>query len=150
MGKRGESWVVLQAILFIAFVTVPDIAGPFLRPAALLVAGWVAFVLGLVVAFWSVRSLGRSLTPFPRPLPDGRLVTTGAYRLVRHPIYLAVLLVALGVSLITASPVRLGLTVVLFIFFDRKSRREERWLEEKYPAYPAYRAQVKRLIPWIY
>lgn len=150
MGKRGESWVVIQAILFIAFFTVPDIAGPWLRPVPLLVAGWIAFVLGLVIGFWSVRSLGRSLTPFPRPLPDGQLITTGAYRLVRHPIYLGVLLVALGISLITASPTRLVLTVVLFIFFDRKSRREERWLEEQYPAYPAYRARVKRLIPWIY
>ncbi|HVL77481.1 MAG TPA: isoprenylcysteine carboxylmethyltransferase family protein [Noviherbaspirillum sp.] len=150
MGKRGESWVAAQAILFIAFITVPQVAGPWPYDAVFLFTGWVLFVLGLVLTLWSARALGRSLTPFPRPLEHAELVTTGPYRLVRHPIYLGVLLVALGISLVTASPLRLGLTLILFVFFDRKAAREERWLEEKFPQYPAYRSRVKRLIPWVY
>jgi len=35
-------------------------------------------------------------------------------------------------------------------FFDLKSRREERWLEERYPGYAAYRARTRRLIPGLY
>ena len=42
------------------------------------------------------------------------------------------------------------LAVVLFIFFDRKSRREEAWLMEAYPGYADYRGRVKKLIPGIY
>lgn len=150
MGKRGESWVVAQAIIFIAFITVPRVAGPWPYPDAFLFAGWALFILGLFFALWSAYSLGRSLTPFPRPLPNARLVTGGAYRLVRHPIYFGILLIVFGIALITASPLRLALAFVLFFFFDRKARREERWLEEKYPDYAAYRARVKRLIPWLY
>ena len=42
------------------------------------------------------------------------------------------------------------LPVLLFIFFDLKSRREEQWLREAYPDYPAYQKRVKKLIPWVY
>ncbi len=150
MGKRGESWVIAQAILFIVFITVPRLGGPWPYPGTILFAGWICFTAGLLFMLWGALSLGRSLTPFPRPLRDGKLVTSGAYRLVRHPIYFGVLLIALGIAMVTASPLRLGLTLVLFFFFDRKARREERWLEEAYPGYAAYRTRVKRLIPWVY
>jgi len=36
------------------------------------------------------------------------------------------------------------------VFFDVKSRLEERWLAEKFSAYPEYRTRVKKLIPWLY
>jgi protein-S-isoprenylcysteine O-methyltransferase Ste14 len=42
------------------------------------------------------------------------------------------------------------LAVVLFLFFDRKSRSEEAWLLETYPSYAEYRGRVKKLIPGIY
>jgi protein-S-isoprenylcysteine O-methyltransferase Ste14 len=31
-----------------------------------------------------------------------------------------------------------------------KARREESWLQEKYPEYAAYKSRVKKLIPWVY
>jgi protein-S-isoprenylcysteine O-methyltransferase Ste14 len=31
-----------------------------------------------------------------------------------------------------------------------KARREERWLQEQYPEYSAYKSRTKKLIPWIY
>jgi protein-S-isoprenylcysteine O-methyltransferase Ste14 len=45
--------------------------------------------------------------------------------------------------------VTLAVAVVLLGFFELKSRREETWLEERFPDYPAYRARTRRLIPWI-
>ena len=39
---------------------------------------------------------------------------------------------------------------VLLAFFDVKSRREERWLTEKFPDYAAYRTRVHKLIPFVY
>jgi protein-S-isoprenylcysteine O-methyltransferase Ste14 len=39
--------------------------------------------------------------------------------------------------------------VLLFGFFELKSRREEVWLVERYPGYVAYRERTRRLIPWI-
>jgi protein-S-isoprenylcysteine O-methyltransferase Ste14 len=94
--------------------------------------------------------LGGNLTPFPRPRADAGLVDTGAYRLVRHPIYGGLILGALGWGLATASPAALAGTVVLAVFFDLKSRREEAWLAAQFKGYAAYRSRTRRLIPWLY
>jgi protein-S-isoprenylcysteine O-methyltransferase Ste14 len=150
MGKRGEFWVFVQAILLAMLVFAPAI-GPAWRAQLLFsYLGWGCCLGAALLLVGSVVNLGRSLTPFPRPLPKGKLVTSGAYRLVRHPIYFGVLLASLGFSLLTYSPLRLLMTLVLFIFFDLKARREEVWLEERYPMYLEYKSRVKKLLPWIY
>lgn len=40
--------------------------------------------------------------------------------------------------------------LILFAFFDLKSRREEHWLSAKYPDYEAYRRRTCKLIPFVY
>ncbi len=40
--------------------------------------------------------------------------------------------------------------IVLLLFLDVKSRREERWLSAKYPAYAVYQKRVHKLIPFVY
>ena len=150
MGQRGEAWVIAQSALFILFAVAPQIGPSWPSADVFRLPGWALVAAGILLLARSAIDLGRSLTPFPRPLPDGRLVTTGAYRLVRHPIYSGVIISALGLSLVTISPVRLALTIVLFAFFDMKARREERWLQEQYPEYAAYKSHVKKLIPWLY
>ncbi|UVW29308.1 isoprenylcysteine carboxylmethyltransferase family protein [Massilia sp. H6] len=150
MRERGASWVVVQAALLILLVLAPGGSAPAAYDGGVRLAGWIAGIIGMLLFLSSVLNLGRSFTPFPRPVDDGELVTHGVYRLVRHPMYLAAILVCLGFSLATASGARLLVTLVLFIFFDLKSRREERWLVERYPAYRQYQQQSKRLIPWVY
>jgi protein-S-isoprenylcysteine O-methyltransferase Ste14 len=150
MGRRGESWVIVQAMLLILFIFVPGIGPAWPHADVFGYVGWTLAMAGVFLLAWSTLKLGRSFTPFPRPLPQGQLVTAGAYRMVRHPIYLAVLAACLGLALATGSPLRLLLVLVLFVFFDLKARREERWLQEKYPGYASYKTQVKKLIPWIY
>jgi protein-S-isoprenylcysteine O-methyltransferase Ste14 len=44
----------------------------------------------------------------------------------------------------------LGYAILLLVFVDLKSRREERWLMAKFPGYTAYRRRVRRLIPYVY
>lgn len=150
MGQRGEIWVVVQAILLMLLVIVPsdEFHGTYTK--VLIWVGWFFIVLGSLLLAWSALSLGRSLTPLPKPVPNGELITNGPYRLVRHPIYLGALLACLGFALATQSLVRLGITFVFFIFFDLKARHEERWLVERYPEYAYYKDRVKKLIPWAY
>jgi protein-S-isoprenylcysteine O-methyltransferase Ste14 len=150
LGKRGEFWVVAQAAILALIVFAPMIGEAWPLPALFQIPGWLLIAIGVPLSLWSAMNLGRSLTPFPRPLPDGRLVSEGAYRFVRHPIYLGVLLCSFGYALATLSPLRLALSVVLFIFFDMKSRREEKWLAQQYPEYVAYKTRVRKLLPWIY
>lgn len=149
MGQRGETWVAIQAVLLILYAAAPQTGGAWDSTMAM-VLGWSLCLTGLGLSAWSALNLGRSLTPLPRPLPDGQLVTHGAYALVRHPIYSGVILIAAGIALITENWLRLAASAVLFLFFDFKARAEERWLKEKYPDYEVYKTKVKKLIPWIY
>lgn len=150
IGGRGEGWVLAQLCLFALLLFAPLIGPMWPARFAFRVVGGTAAVIGVAVIAASAINLGRSLTPFPRPLPSAHLVTDGAYRLVRHPIYFGVLLTALGYALYSQSPLRVLLTLVLAVFFALKAEREEKWLSEQYADYPRYRARVKKLIPWIY
>jgi protein-S-isoprenylcysteine O-methyltransferase Ste14 len=114
------------------------------------VAGFVVLGAGLMLLLLGAVALGRSMTPFPRPKERGRLVETGVYSAVRHPVYGAVLLVCVGASLIE-SPLGLIPTAMLVGVFDLKARLEERLLGERYPAYAAYQQRTPwRFLPGLY
>jgi protein-S-isoprenylcysteine O-methyltransferase Ste14 len=113
----------------------------------------VGTVLMAVSGSWlvySYRSLGTSHSPWVAPTPDKRLVTTGAYAIVRHPIYAGWTALALGWGLATGSPPAIAIAASFGGFYDRRSRVEERALEAVYPEYRAYRRRVRRFVPGIY
>lgn len=149
MGKRGEGWFLLQMILFGVILVAPAITHVTFPPW-LQGLGVLLLAVGGVFGTWGMVALGRNLTPFPKPIEGGELVTTGPYARVRHPIYTGLILGTLGWALFRANLIGVALAVALFIFFDLKSRREERWLVEAYAGYTEYQRRVRKLIPWIY
>ena len=149
MGKRGEVWFILQLVLFAAILLAPPVP-PLNFPLWLRVLGLGILVGGGVFGTGGVLALGSNLTPFPKPIEGGTLVTSGVYSVVRHPIYTGLILGTLGLGIFRASPLGIGLAVILLVFFDLKSRREEKWLVEAYPGYVNYQKRVKKLIPWVY
>jgi protein-S-isoprenylcysteine O-methyltransferase Ste14 len=117
---------------------------PVVRGIALVVAA-----AGLVLFVSAYRSLGRSFTPFPRPLPTGEFVSSGPFQLVRHPTYGGLLLLLAGVSLAFGLAGLIG-TAVLAVLWWRKTLVEERFLVERFPEYEAYRRRVRRrFLPWL-
>lgn len=149
MGKRGEGWFVLQMVLFVVIILAPS-GGESAFPAWLRLLGLALIGAGGLLGVWGLIVLGSNLTPFPKPIDHGHLVTHGPYRFVRHPIYASLILATLGLGLARASLVGLTLAALLLLFFDLKSRREEQWLRESYDGYAAYQRRVRKLIPWIY
>jgi protein-S-isoprenylcysteine O-methyltransferase Ste14 len=150
VGKRGEGWFVLQMVLFAAILLAPDLV-PLAIPTWVRALGLAILGIGGVLGTGGMIALGRrNLTPFPKPIEGGALVTSGVYGVVRHPIYTGLILGTLGWSLWHGNLLGIVLAVALFLFFDLKSRREERWLAEAYPGYADYRQRVKKLIPWMY
>lgn len=154
-NSRGEWYVVVQFVLFGLIAFGPEwIDVKLSLPTGVRVAaGVVGFGLGavgLLLALAGLFTLGDNLSVLPHPKDDAVLVERGPYRLVRHPIYSGLIVGAIGWALLNASVVTLVYALVLFVFFDVKSRREERWLVRKFPAYTAYQAQVRKLIPFVY
>ena len=153
LGPRGEGWVLIQGILFVLIVAAGfSVNGAWAREARTVTTalGVLLVVSGALLAARGVTDLRDAMTPLPRPRVNGHLVESGAYALVRHPIYGGLVLAALGWGLFTASPIAIGLTVLLLAFFRLKSAREEVWLAEAYPDYREYRARTRRMIPFLY
>lgn len=151
-GSRGEWYLVVQACLFILVVFGPPGMTGWSGPYAWMgrVGGGALIVAGILLAVTGVVNLGRNLTPLPSPKENSTLVVAGAYRLVRHPIYSGLALMAFGWGMWLNSWLTIGYALLLFVFFDIKSRHEERLLADKFPEYAAYRKNVKKLIPYIY
>lgn len=149
MGSRGEGWVVVQFVAGAAILVATAFARLDLGVAGQ-IAGIAFLVVGGVLGLLGIIGLGRNLTPFPKPLEGAHLVTRGVYGVVRHPIYAGIAFGALGWSLWWGALISVALSLALFVVFDLKSRREEKWLVEKYPQYPEYQTRVKKLIPFIY
>jgi protein-S-isoprenylcysteine O-methyltransferase Ste14 len=103
--------------------------------------GWIVAAAGLVLAIWAGRTMGRSLSAFPRPPRDAELVETGPFRWLRHPIYVGFVLFFAGLSLVF-SVYALALTGLLALFWLAKARREERYLLERFPGYADYRRRT--------
>jgi protein-S-isoprenylcysteine O-methyltransferase Ste14 len=155
LGPRGEGWVIGQLALLALLVVVSIPQLPLLWPASgigwvRLAPGLVAMALGGWLAFRGFTDLGDSLTPMPRPRADGRLVESGIYARLRHPIYAGLMLAGIGWSVLTASPPAFLVTLLLAAFLDAKARREEAWLLDHYPGYADYRRRSKRFVPGVY
>jgi protein-S-isoprenylcysteine O-methyltransferase Ste14 len=152
LGARGEGWVLIQLAL-LGLIVVAGAAGPAWSGIPRVVGcavGGAMIGCGGILTLRGVQDLRENLTPFPKPLPEARLVEKGAYRLVRHPIYGGLILGAVGWGLLTASLPALTGALVLAVFFDLKSRREEVWLSAKFEGYAVYRSRTRRLLPWIW
>jgi protein-S-isoprenylcysteine O-methyltransferase Ste14 len=152
LGPRGEGWVLIQGVILVA-IGMGGLLGPAWDGDARIVTSAVGIILiiaGGILAVRGVVDLREALTALPYPRAGASLVDTGAYRLVRHPIYGGLILGGLGWGLLAASPVSLLGSAALFVFFDLKSRREEAWLTRTYVGYPDYRARTKKFFPLAY
>jgi protein-S-isoprenylcysteine O-methyltransferase Ste14 len=153
LGRRGGGWVFIQVVLFWVLIAAGirgkgDIEGPLLLLAVGM--GTILIVIGAWLIFAGIRGLRESVTPMPKPKPDGSLIVEGPYAYVRHPIYLGVMLVAFGWSVAMDSLLALIVALVYAVFLDLKSRREEAWLRAQYPDYAEYAARTKKFVPYIY
>ena len=148
--ERGGLWVLGQSVLMIAVAALGLVFHRQRPPGATHRLGQALLVLGAVMGIAGVLLLGRNRTPFPKPRDDSRLVQTGIYGLVRHPLYASLIFVSFGWGLIQQSWPALAAALALAVFFNAKALREERWLREKFPEYAEYEKRVRRFVPWIY
>jgi protein-S-isoprenylcysteine O-methyltransferase Ste14 len=111
--------------------------------------GILLFALGLGFAIWARRHIGRNWgTPMSQK-DKPELVTSGPYRLVRHPIYSGLLLAGIG----TALAIDWTWLIAVFlagVYFVYSATIEERYLTEQFPvAYPTYQRATKMLVPFL-
>jgi protein-S-isoprenylcysteine O-methyltransferase Ste14 len=114
------------------------------------VLGLVLFAVGLGFAIWARVHMGRNWGAPMSQKEHPELVTSGPYRLVRHPIYSGILVATLGTA-VALGWVWLIAVVLAGVYFCYAAIVEERLLTEEFPdTYPAYRRSTKMIVPFIY
>jgi protein-S-isoprenylcysteine O-methyltransferase Ste14 len=152
---QGEFWVFGQVVLLTAIILAPLVLSsrsivPDCIAGLAIVFGLVLVLVGCALSALSAVALGSSFSILPHPKADGLFVQHSIYEKLRHPMYSGVVLIALGWSLFWVNLPGVLLTLALGYLFERKARREEVWLDEKYPEYASYRQKVPRRFPWSY
>lgn len=113
------------------------------------IVGTVVFLAGLALAVWARVHLGHNWGMPMTQKDEPELVTSGPYRLIRHPIYTGILLGVIGTALMV-NLYLLILAAVMAAQFIYSARVEERNLTAAFPeAYARYRASSKMLIPFV-
>ncbi len=145
VGILGFVGVALATAIWM-FATVRSLPGGL--DWALRISGVVLLSLAGLLAVWGLRSIGRQMASQAEVRPDTELVTGGAFRLVRHPLYLSVLLLWAGGALALASWFMAACTAALVPLFVARSRLEERMLGRHFgDAWAAYASSVPMLLP---
>ena len=112
--------------------------------------GRLVCALGLFVTLWARWTLAGNWSSDVTFKQGHELIRTGPYRLVRHPIYTGLLVMALGTAL-NVGQLRGWLALPLMAAaFWIKLKQEERLMLRHFPnEYPAYQKQVKALVPFV-
>ena len=107
------------------------------------------FLFSVALGIMSIFVMKNSkLRVSPVPHSQANLVTDGPYRLIRHPMYTAILLALPGMLLMHFTYCRLTMSFFLIIILLVKLHWEERMLVDKFPEYRYYQEQTKKLIPF--
>jgi len=118
---------------------------------AALVSGLGLLALGLAGRTWALGQLGPSYSPYVEIPAGGRLVTTGPYARIRHPLYAFYLLEMAGLLLVCPNPVSLVCLGAVAAAAGLRVREEEALLQRTFGReWADYRRHTRRLIPGIY
>ena len=114
--------------------------------------GMVAYLAGFAMRRWSEMTLGSYFTFSVMTSPDQPVVTSGPYRIVRHPGYTGVVLVVLGVGVVSGNWIGLvGWTILVTMPLLYRIRVEEAALVGALgDTYRSYAAGHKRLVPLVW
>ena len=105
--------------------------------------GFLIIIIAFIILLVAIKDLGRNLSPFPRPINNSNLVTTGIYRFTRHPMYYSLIFISFGVFITKLSIYYLFLSISLGLIIKFKIALEEQYLKNKFKNYLLYKNEVK-------
>jgi len=110
--------------------------------------GTIITLLGLGFAVWARVHLGKYWSGLPAIRVDHKLIRTGPYSLVRHPIYTGILFAIVGTAIIFGEPLGLIVFFLILVIYLWKIRVEEKYLQDEFGEdYARYKKEIPALIP---
>jgi protein-S-isoprenylcysteine O-methyltransferase Ste14 len=160
LSKRPASDFILLRLAEFAFGVMPFAYVLFKVPAfanypwypPFVVVGTLVFAAAIWVIYRSHKDLGRSFSTTLEIRPQHELVTSGIYRYVRHPIYLAFSLWGLAQAFLLPNwAVAVSGPIILAILFSIRIPREEQMMIDTFgDDYRVYMSRTARFVPGVY
>lgn len=151
-GSLKLIWIIIVIANALAYYVSSRVRLPISSNPAIGFAGLGLILIGMILRFSSIASLGKFFTVNVAILDDHKLKQDGLYKYVRHPSYSAALLsfIGYGVSLNNWLSVAIVTAAALTVFLVR-IKVEELALTNHFGAeYIDYMKKTKRLIPFVY
>jgi len=125
---------------------------PMVNTNVLLYFGSALIVVGMIIRFIAIRTLGKFFTVNLALHGDHTLIKAGLYKYIRHPSYSGSLLSFLGFGLSLNNWLSLMIIIVpILITFINRINIEEKLLENQFGTeYSDYKKKTERLIPFLY
>ena len=141
---------IMIALVYAGILT--DYFSPGLQSVAgfmLRVTGTFLIAAGTFLAAWAIRSIGKDMQTDIAVNKGHVLRTEGAYAIVRHPMYLSLILLGLGAGLSTLNLLLIGfaLFVLAPVQFLRAKKEEELFVKHFGPAYTGYQKKTPMIFP---
>lgn len=156
-AKEAESEqrtvVALSGLMFLAAFILAGLSfrfGWLMLPFPVSIAAAVVFLAGYAM-YAEVLRENTYLSRTIEVQEDQKVIDTGLYGVVRHPMYLATVILFLAMPLILGSVLSFLIMLLYIPIIAKRIRNEEQVLEEGLPGYPEYKEKVKyRLIPFLW
>jgi protein-S-isoprenylcysteine O-methyltransferase Ste14 len=108
-------------------------------------------IFSIFLVVWAVFAMRKSkITVFPNLKEGAVFIANGPYKLIRHPMYLALLLFSIALVLQKVSFVRSMILLLLVLNMLIKIEFEEKILMEEFKEYSDYIKKTRKLLPFIY
>ena len=143
MSKKSLILVIIQILtmVYLLIFNNPLIFG----------LGLVFQAIGIFIGIWGILIMGIGNFNIQPEVKSNSLITTGPYKLIRNPMYMAVILVYVPIVIQNFSWINALVFIVLFIAILLKIYFEEQFLEERFGNnYLEYKRKTKSLLPFIY
>lgn len=149
--SRRFHQILLNGSILLLFLPVPGLRERFVPLNNSVVAiGFVIQIASALLGVWARRHLGRNWSGAISSAEGHQLIRSGPYRLIRHPIYSAIIGMGIGTALISGEVHALFAAMILMAAYWRKIRIEEAHLRNLFgTAYEAYTRETSALIPWL-
>jgi len=105
--------------------------------------GFLITIIAFIILLVAIKDLCKNVSPFPSPINNSNLVTTGIYRFTRHPMYYSLIFISIGFFIIKFSIYYLFLTISLALIIKFKISFEVKYLMNKFKNYLLYKNEVK-------
>ena len=151
--KEQKTVVALSGLLFVAAFIV---AGLNWRFQWFVLPDWAVWVAAgiFIVCYLLYAEVLRENTYLSRTIEvqvHQKVIDTGLYGIVRHPMYMATTLLFLMMPLVLASPISFAIMLLYIPLIAKRIRNEEAVLEQGLEGYSEYKQRVKyKVIPFIW